>query len=477
MRGEGAFPVIDELLKTGSIQQRWGATVALYHSNADIVRFVPALTRELADPDERIVYASLAELTRLQAKAAPALPSLKPLLSHKESEIRRAALTALGAIGPAAREAVPGIEPLMKDKAVELRLAAAEALRRIEPPAPIAEPRLEAHIAWIREIVPLLMQEFHVPGVSIAIVHNGTIAWAKGFGVRDARDSRAVTTDTVFEAASMSKPILALIAVQLIQEGRLDLDKPLVDYLGHDYLPDEPGQRRITARLALTHRTGLPNWRVGYSDMDGPLPLQLAPGSEYTYSGEGMLFLQRAIEVITGAPLEHLSQERLFTPLGLTRTSFVWTQAIESELASGHRADGSFKERTRYRTANAGYSMYTTPSEYARLMLTVMTPGVLGARALAKESIDLMLERELRIDDDPVLRPGRARPVATYRALGWTLDVTADGDIVWHSGSNSSGFKSYGQFNRAKQSGVVIFANSDSGYPLREAVLQQIGDL
>jgi CubicO group peptidase (beta-lactamase class C family) len=476
-RGPDAFPVIADLLKTGSTQQRWGATVALYRSSADIERFLPALKRELGDPDERIVRASVAALTRLQAKAAPAVPALKPLLSHEESEIRWAALTALGAIGPAARDAVPSVESFIGDKSVELRIAAAEALTRIEPPMPIAEPGLAAHIAWIRENVPRLMQQFHVPGASIAIVQNATIAWAQGFGVRDVRDHKPVTTETVFEAASMSKPIVALIAVQLIQEGRLDLDKPLVDYLGHDYLPGEPEQRRITARLALTHRTGLPNWRVGYSDMDGPLPVQLAPGSEYTYSGEGMLFLQRAIEAITGSPLERLSQDRLFTPLGLAHSSFVWTQAIEDELASGHHEDGSFKEHTHYRKANAGYSLYTTPSEYARLMLTVMTPGVLGNRAFTKQSIELMLERELRIDDDPVLRPGRARPVATYRALGWKLDVTAEGDIVWHSGSNSSGFKSYGQFNPAKQSGVVIFSNSDSGYPLREVVLQQIGDL
>jgi CubicO group peptidase (beta-lactamase class C family) len=88
-----------------------------------------------------------------------------------------------------------------------------------------------------------------------------------------------------------------------------------------------------------------------------------------------------------------------------------------------------------------------------------------------------MLQRELRIDDDPVSRPGRSQPVATYRALGWKVDVTPDGDIVWHSGSNTTGFKTYAQLNPTKGSGVVIFANSDNGYRLREVVLKQIGDL
>jgi CubicO group peptidase (beta-lactamase class C family) len=416
-------------------------------------------------------------LTRLQGKAAPALPALKPLLSHEEPEIRWAAIATLGAIGPAARDAVPNIEPFLDDKATELRLVAADALRRIQPPAPTSDEEFAANVAWIRENVPKLMQQLHVPGVSIAIVQNGQVVWAQGFGVRDVRDRKPVTTDTVFEAASMSKPILALIAVQLVQEGRLELDQPLVDYLGHDYLPDQREHRRITARMALTHRTGLPNWRIGYADVGGPLPLQFAPGSEYTYSGEGILFLQRVIETITGAPLERLSQDRLFAPLGLKHTSVTWTAAIEKDLASGHYKDGSFEDRTRYRKANAGYSLYTTSSEYARLMLTMMTPEVLGEHALTRASIDLLQQRELRIDDDPVPRPGRARAVATYRALGWKLDVSPEGDIVWHSGSNSSGFKSYGQFNPLKQSGLVIFANSDNGYPLREAVVKQIGDL
>jgi hypothetical protein len=84
----------------------------------------------------------------------------------------------------------------------------------------------------------------------------------------------------------------------------------------------------------------------------------------------------------------------------------------------------------------------------------------------------------LRVDDDSaVSRPGLARSVATYRALGWSLDVTAEGDIVEHSGSNSSNFKSFGQFNPAKGSGLVIFANGDGGYPLRAAVIERIGDL
>jgi CubicO group peptidase (beta-lactamase class C family) len=424
------------------------------------------------------VLASLGALARLQSRAAPAVPALKALLRHEDAEIRRSTLVTLGAVGDAAADAEPDIAPFLRDASAALRLAAADAMRRVRPPVALSEARLAEYVAWLQQHVPALMRDARVPGASIAIVQRSAVVWAQGFGVSDVRTGRAVTTATVFEACSMSKPILALVALQLVQEGRLDLDRPLVAYLGRDYLPDQPQHRRITARMALTHRTGLANWRAGYDEMGGPLPLAFAPGSEYTYSGEGILFLQRAIEAITGQPLDLLAQERLFSPLGLARTSFVWTDALEPDLASGHRDDGSFKDRTRYRKPNAAYSLYTTPSEYAQLMLTLQRPESLGRGALTSATVGLMLERQLRVDDeDAIVRPGLAQSVATYRALGWSLDVTPEGDIVEHSGANSSGFRSFGQFNPAKGSGLVVFANGDSGSRLRTQIVERIGDL
>ncbi len=476
--GTDAFATIDGMLEHGSVQQRRAATLALYQSSAGIDRFLPQLTRQLAQSDERIAYASLAALTRLQSRAAPALPALQKLLAHEHHEVRRSTLGTLAAIGPAARGLVPDLTPLLDDPELEVRLAAAAAMQRIVPPAPIAHERLAAYLSWLQQHVPALMQQHHVPGVSIAVIQDGRVRWARGFGVRDARGPQRVTTDTIFEACSMSKPILALSALQLLQHEQLDLDTPLTQYLGHDYLRDQPAQHVVTARMALTHRTGLPNWRIGYEEMGGPLPLLFFPGSEYTYSGEGIWFLQQALEAIVGMPLDRHAQRGLFAPLGLTRTSYVWTPGIEQDLASGHRDDGTFKDRTRYRKANGAYSLYTTPTEYAQLMLTLMRPQSLGERAFTPSSVDLLLQRAQRVTDGTaVVRPGLARSVATYTALGWGVEVSAEGDIVQHSGSNSSGFRTFGQFNRAKGSGLVIFTNGDNGTLIREAILAQIGDL
>jgi CubicO group peptidase (beta-lactamase class C family) len=476
--GTDAFDAVDQVLGQGTAQQRRGAALALYQTEARIDRFLPALTRQLSHPDEQVVYASLAALTRLQSRAAPALPALQRLLGHEHRQVRRAALGCLAAIGPAASGLLPQVAALLQDPQPEVRLAAAAAMRDIAAPTPISDERFDATVAWLQEHVPALMRQHHVPGVSIAIVQRGRVAWTQGFGVSDARSQQPVTTDTIFEACSMSKPVLALSVLQLMQQGRLDLDTPLVEYLGRDYLRDQPGQEQITARMALTHRTGLPNWRMGDDEMGGPLPILFAPGSEYTYSGEGMLFLQRAVEAITGSPLDRFAEQELFAPLDLTHTSYVWSPDIERNLASGHREDSSFKDRSRYRKANGAYSLYTTPTEYARLMLTLMNPPGTGARVFTPASVDLMLRRAQRVDDaDAVARPGKARSVATYRALGWSLEVTAEGDIVQHSGSNSTGFRVFGQFNRDKGSGLVIFTNGDQGSRVHQAIVAQIGDL
>ena len=476
--GAEAFDTVDRMLQHGTAQQRWAATVALYQTTAGIDRFLPQLTRQLTSPDVRLVHASLAALARLHSRAATAVPTVQGLLAHEDRSVRRAALESLAAMGPSAHDAAPAIAPSLLDAEVDVRLAAATAMRRIVPPVPVSDERLAAYLAWLQEHVPALLREYHVPGVSIAIIEAGQVRWAQGFGVSDARTRQPVTPDTIFEACSMSKPILALGALQLVQQGRLDLDVPLTTYLGHEYLRDQSAQNLITARMALTHRTGLPNWRAGYDEMGGPLPLLFPPGSEDSYSGEGILFLQRAMEAIAGVTLDRQAQQGLFAPLGLTRTSYVWTPEIERDLASGHGEDGSFRDRTRYRKANGAYSLYTTPTEYARLMLTLVRPQVLGERAYTPASIELLLQRAQRVTDgDAVSRPGLARSVATYRALGWRVEVTASGDIVQHSGANSSGFRSFGQFSRDRDSGLVIFTNGANGSRVSEAIVAQIGDL
>ena len=134
-------------------------------------------------------------------------------------------------------------------------------------------PTTDAIPARLDELVPKLMDEFHVPGVSIVGIEDRRIAWERQYGVRKAGAAEKVDRDTVFEACSMSKPPLAYLVLKLVERGEFELDRTLVEYLDKPYLKDEPLHRRITARMVLTHTSGFPNWRDGGWRKGGPLPL------------------------------------------------------------------------------------------------------------------------------------------------------------------------------------------------------------
>ncbi|RYD79205.1 MAG: hypothetical protein EOP84_13340, partial [Verrucomicrobiaceae bacterium] len=158
----------------------------------------------------------------------------------------------------------------------------------------------------IDTLLPLLMSKHRVPGMAIIGIENHRIAWERYLGVREAGRDALVNEQTVFEAASMSKPLLAYAALKLVEQGRLDLDRSLSAYLPEPYLEGEPLHEEITARMVLNHTTGLPNWR-----RDQPLKVLHKPGSKYSYSGEGILFLQRVIEHLSGENYETFIQRTL----------------------------------------------------------------------------------------------------------------------------------------------------------------------
>ncbi|MFK8115269.1 MAG: serine hydrolase domain-containing protein, partial [Rubripirellula sp.] len=175
------------------------------------------------------------------------------------------------------------------------------------------------------------------------------------------------------EACSISKPFFAYLFLKLVEEGKFKLDQPLVDYLKADYMDAEPRHRRITAKMALTHTTGFPNWRRGGWRSGGPLSLGFDPGTKFRYSGEGVLMLQRAVEAITETELDTLSREQLIEPLGLTNTRFRWDDRLMVNAACGHDHEGKVKaNRNYYERANAAFSLYTCSEDYARFVVEIL---------------------------------------------------------------------------------------------------------
>lgn len=236
------------------------------------------------------------------------------------------------------------------------------------------------------------MRSYGVPGVSVAVIHNGKLEWARGWGVRDANSCAAVTPQTDFQAASISKLVTALTALRLVEQGKLDLDKDINAYLTSWKLPsDKLAPKSITLRELLSHTAGLnvhgfpgyvPGSRIPtpVQVLNGEAPavteavkVVLPPDRQWQYSGGGYVIAQVALSDATGKPFDELAQEEVLRPLGMRRSAFAQppSAAILSNAAMGH-AEG--------RVIPGGYHVYpelgpaglwTTPSDLARVLMDI----------------------------------------------------------------------------------------------------------
>ena len=352
---------------------------------------VPALAGALGDPRESVRQGAAIALGKLGREGREAVPALVRALRDPKENVRWCAANALNAICAGAVEAVPALREALHDADEDVRRGAALALERIDPSGWVRAPSWEATVATIERLTPLLMGELHVPGVSVALVRDRRIAWTKSWGVADVRTGTPVTGETLFEAASMTKPVFAYSVLKLVEQGKIDLDRPLSEYVAPASVPFQEERLRITPRMVLSHTSGLPNWRKGGEERDGPLPVLFTPGSRFGYSGEAIFQLQRVVEKVTGEPIEEHARRTLFTPLGMASTSYVWTADLDSRLASGHKADGTFLARARYTHANAAYSLVTTASDYARLLVAILDPEGSAPHGLSRASVAAML--------------------------------------------------------------------------------------
>lgn len=343
-----------------------------------------------------------------------------------------------------------------------------------DPPANNPGPTPET----LNQLVPKLMAKYHVPGVAIARIEDHRVAWEAYFGVRKADAPGRVDARTVFEAASMSKPPTAYAALKLVEQGKLALDRPLDEYLGKPYLPDDPRGGRITARMVLSHCSGLPNWRPGGWEKGRPPSLSFDPGARYQYSGEGFLYLQRALEQITHTPLDAYLKRTLLDPLRMTNSSYVWLDAYAAQAATGHDSKGDVRPRSPYRRPNAAYSLYCTAADYAKFLLEMMAADRSAAHSLSTQSLAAMLTPATKAEGrEVVARRGAAGGEAVYFGLGWAMHKTASGDRIHHSGANGVSFRSHCEFDRRTGKGIVIMTNSGGGQKLWQEIIALAGDL
>lgn len=295
---------------------------------------------------------------------------------------------------------------------------------------------------------------------AVAQVHEGRLIESA-----DAESCRADTGATpIFQAASLAKPIVATLALQMALREQLDLDRPLSELLPDGYvhrqnlfaLREQPALdvvpremlSRLTARRLLSHTAGLPNWSA-----DGPLRFVFPPGTRWSYSGEGYVLLQHLLQVLTGKPLNELASSALFVPLGLTSCALKLTDAVSRSLVPGRTAAGHIRQ-LRFPFEIAASSLYTSAPDYARFM----------AATLADQGLLNLVTR------DPVPVPGAS---GVYWGLGWGLEQTAERMALWHWGSNP-GCRALAMADVASKHAIVALTAVESGMPRLKSALRQV---
>jgi CubicO group peptidase (beta-lactamase class C family) len=314
--------------------------------------------------------------------------------------------------------------------------------------------------------IPALMKKANVPGLAIAVIRRGKTSWLRGFGVKDAKAGEPVTEDTVFEAASLSKPVFAYGVLKLVEQGKLGLDAPLTIYLPKPYIEGDDRLNKITARMVLSHRTGFPNWRE-----DGkPLTIHFTPGERFSYSGEGYVYLQRVVEQITGKTLNDYMTDAVFTPLGMTSSSYVWRAGFDERTATGHNEDGKPVALWKPKEGLAASSLNTTAMDYALFIEAVLNrKGLKSATFREIETPQIALNPECRICTD---RQPKELSTTLFWGLGWGIQRTAQDTALWHWGDNGA-FKSFVMADPKTKTGVVMFANSENGLAIAKPIIAE----
>lgn len=334
--------------------------------------------------------------------------------------------------------------------------------------------------ARLNELMPRLLQAYAVPGAVIALVSDGEVAWASGYGWADGNNGRAMTPETVFPVNSVSMAVTAWGVMRLVEEGRLDLDRPIVDYLDEWPIPrSEHDERLVTARTLLTHTSGIsvatrgPRAEsiraslAGLQPLGLPASLEAAPGS-FLHSEHNYSLLQLAIEEITGQRFAEFMREQVLTPLEMTTAGYEVTYDLSRAAAVGFADGGAWRRRVWTESEQASSGLVATATDLGNFLAAhVASPDGTppGRGVLSPESVNLMLTAVAGTEG----AQQQAAPHDGY-ALGYRLDVLASSESLLSQLDHHPGWTSLIATVPESEIGLVVLENGD-GPALRDHLL------
>ena len=311
----------------------------------------------------------------------------------------------------------------------------------------------------LRMDVPKYMQLTQVPGASLGLVRHGRLVWAKGFGVTNNDTKQPVTNETIFEADSLSKPLFAFSVLTLVDQGKLDLDTPIVAYGGVDYnVSDDPRFKQVTARMILSHSSGIV---LDRKDPEHKVALAFNPGEKFQYSPTGYDLLSHLIEKVTGMKIEDFIQQRVLTPLAMKSSSYIWQPAYDNLRIYQHDWNGRVvPERKKWTRGAACCSLQTNAEDYAKFVI-----AVLNGSLLKRATWEQMMKPQIAVS---------SKFPRLYWGLGWGLEKTGKDISFWQWGDGGV-TRNYISASLSQKNAVIWFTNSENGLSFLREVLDDGG--
>ncbi|MES1220310.1 MAG: serine hydrolase domain-containing protein [Bacteroidota bacterium] len=340
----------------------------------------------------------------------------------------------------------------------------------------------------IDKTVSRLMDTANIQGLGLAILNNKKTVFLKSYGYKNKPQKELLDTATIMYGASLSKAVFGYLTMKLVQEKILDLDKPLYQYLSkpipeYEYFSDLKSDDRwklITARMCLSHTTGLPNVRwfnpiTSEQDTLGVIKIYFTPGTKYAYSGEGFKLLQLVEEEITKKTLDELAIEKVFKPFGMTRTGYIWHNSFgDDNVAVGHMNNGSIDNKRKRTTGVAGGSLVTTIADYSRFIEHIMQGKGLTTK-LFKEMITPQIDIYSKTQFPPITFETTTENSNIHLAygLGWGILHCPYGKAFFKEGNGDS-WRNYNINFIDKGISIVILINSENGENIFQELLETL---
>ncbi len=336
-----------------------------------------------------------------------------------------------------------------------------------------------------------LITDANVHGAAITVLNDNAIKYQRVFGNKNFEKKEPLSDSTNMYGASFSKAVFSVLVMKLVEENIIDLDTPLESYLPkkiytyesqtrwHDdfsALKTDSLYHKITARMCLDHTTGFSNWR--WDESDHKLRVNFEPGTRYSYSGEGFVYLQVVLEKLLNKSLEELAQEKIFTPLDMRHSSYKWNSVFENNFAYGHSNVGKLYPKDIDNEPRGGSTLETTSADYSKFL-----EAVLQKKIITKESWNELFRPQIRIRSIMQFGPLSKKDttlndnIKLSYGLGWGLLESPKGIGAFKEG-HTDGFEHYSIVFPAEGKGIMIMTNSDNGEGIFKELLEvALGDV